>query len=75
MGKKNKNKVKKVSAKKQKYLKFKKEKSSNIDLSMPDLSEEQVLARRENDTRIDRFLKFNRNPPTKSLKEKRIKTK
>jgi hypothetical protein len=73
--KKNKNKPKKISAKKEKYMKFKKEKSGNIDISMPDLDEEQMKVRRQSDLKIDRFLRFNRAPPNLSLKDKKAKRK
>ena len=69
--KKNKNKKKKVSAKKEKYAKFHKEKPGTLDISMPDLNPDQMKQKREDETKIDRFLRFNRNPYTTSKKDKK----
>ena len=74
-GKKNKNKKKKVSAKKEKYAKFRKDKPGTLDISMPDLSPEQVKQKREDESKIDRFLKFNKNKPTKEIKDRKLKRK
>ena len=73
--KKNKNKKKKISAKKEKYKKFHKEKSGTMDVSMPDLSVEQMTQKKEDESKIDRFLKFNRNRPTKEIRDRKLKTK
>jgi hypothetical protein len=62
MGKKKDKKVKKVSAKKEKYAKFKKEKL-NVSLVMPDLDEDQTKQKRFDETKIEKFFKFNRSPP------------
>ena len=70
-----KEKKKKVSAKKEKYAKFHKEKSANMDLSMPDLPVEQVKQSREDIERIDRWLKMHRNPPTKEVNLRRMLSK
>jgi hypothetical protein len=67
MSKKNKNKPKKISAKKEKYAKFKKDKPSGMDLSMPDLSEDEMKQKKEDELKIDRFIRFNRNPPPKEI--------
>lgn len=75
MGKKNKNKTKKVNPKRERYAKFHKEKTGTIDLSFPDLDDEQQKRKRDDDTRIDKFLKFNRNAPTKEIVERRAKSK
>ncbi len=75
MGRKNKNKAKKISAKKEKYAKFHKEKPGTLDVSMPDLSEDQMKQKRDDETKIDKFLRFNRNPPTKEVVERRMKDK
>ncbi len=71
----NKKKVKKVSAKKERYAKFHKEKSGVLDLSMPDLTDEQVQTKREDETKIDRFLRYNRNPPPKTIVPRKAKSK
>jgi len=75
MSKKNKNKPKKVSVKKERYSKFHKEKPGTLDISMPDLSEEQTRQRKENETKIDKFLRFNKNAPVKEVVERRAKSK
>lgn len=75
MGKKNKNKPKKVSVKKERYSKFHKEKPGTLDISMPDLSEEQTKQRKEDEVRIDKFLRFNKNAPAKEVVERRAKSK
>ncbi|MBT7902724.1 hypothetical protein HN587_02600 [Candidatus Woesearchaeota archaeon] len=74
MAKKDK-KPKKVSAKKEKYAKFKKEKPGTLDISMPDLTTDEAKQKQLDETKIDRFLKFNRNPPVLSLKERKLKNK
>ena len=70
-----KKKVKKISAKIERYAKFRKDKSVSLDLTMPDLTPEQFKQKQEAELKISRFLRFNRNPPTKELKEKRLKRK
>ena len=75
MSKKNKNKPKKVSVKKERYAKFRKEKPGALNISMPDLSEEQVKQKREDELKIDRFTRFNKNPPLKEIVERRAKSK
>jgi hypothetical protein len=63
MGKKNKNKTKKISARKEKYSKFKKEKSGILDVSMPELSEDQIKQRREDEKRLESYWRFSKNRP------------
>lgn len=75
MGRKNKNKPKKVSAKKEKYAKFRKEKPASVDITMPELSDEQIRQKREDEEKINRFLRFNRNRPTKEIVKRREKSK
>ena len=75
MSKKSKKKQKKVSAKTLRYAKFQKEKPGTVDLTMPDLSEEQNKQKQEDQDRIDRFLRNNRNPPTKEVSERRMRSK
>lgn len=67
MAKKDK-KAKKISAKKEKYLKFKKDKPATMDVSMPELSEEQMRQKREDEALIDRFVRFNKKRPEKEIK-------
>ena len=67
----NKKKAKKISAKKEKYAKFRKEKPGTMDLTMPDLSPEQSKQKQEDEMSINKFLRFNKNKPVLSLKDKR----
>ena len=62
MGK-NKNKKKKVNAKRERYAKFRKEKPSVVDISTPELSKEQMKQKQDDEIKIARSLRFNRNPP------------
>ena len=75
MGKKDKKKKKKVNAKKEKYSKFKKEKAAVLDVNMPDLSTEQMKQKQEDENTINRFLRFNRNPPPKEIVARKTKSK
>ena len=75
MGKKNKNKVKKVSVKKERYSKFHSEKPGTLNITMPELSEEQVKRNREDDEKIGKFLRFNKNPPVHEIRERKEKSK
>lgn len=70
MSGKKKKKDKKVSAKKLKYAKFKKDKPSNMNLTMPDLSADEQKQKLTDEKSIDQFLKFSRNKPTKTLMER-----
>jgi hypothetical protein len=67
----NKKKVKKISAKKEKYAKFRKEKPGTMDLTMPDLSTEEAKQKQDDEMSINKFLRFNKNKPVLSLKDKR----
>ena len=75
MSKKSKKKEKKISAKALRYAKFQKEKPSTVDIAMPDLTAEQNKIKQEDQDRIDMFLRRNRNPPTKELSERRMRSK
>lgn len=71
-----KEKVKKLSAKKEKYLKFNaKERSGTLDLKFPDLDDETTQVRRTDEEKIDKFLRFNRNKPAKEIVERRMLSK
>lgn len=74
MGKKDKSK-KKPNPKREKYAKFRKEKSGTMDLTMPDLDDSQQKQKLEDEQKINRFLRFNRNPPAKSIRDKKLKKK
>ena len=70
-----KKKEKKVSAKKLKYQKFHKEKPGTLDISMPELEDDAMKQKREDEEKIDKYLRFNRNPPTKEILLRRMKDK
>jgi len=73
--KKNKNKTKKVSVKKERYLKFRKEKPAAIAFTTPDLPEEAVQERRQDEQRIDNFWRNYRRPPQRFVNERKAKSK
>jgi len=70
-----KKKEKKPNPKKERYAKFKKEKPTVIDVSFPDLTSEEMKLKQEDELKIGRFLRFNRNPIPKEVKERRMKSK
>ena len=55
MGKKNKNKKKKVNPKRERYAKFRKERPSTMTFTLPDLTPEQQKQRQEDDKNIGLF--------------------
>lgn len=72
MSKKSKKKEpKKLSAKKEKYLKFRKEKPSTLNFSAPELTPEQQKQKQIDEAKINSFLRYSKNPPSLSLKEKK----
>jgi hypothetical protein len=75
MGKKNKNKKKKVNPKTERYAKFRKDKPSIMTFTPPDITPEQQKQRQEDEERIGWFLRHNRNPPTKEVSERRMRSK
>ncbi len=75
MSKKNKNKKKKVNPKTERYLKFRKDKPSIMTFVAPELTSEQQKQRMVDDEKIGYFLKRNRNPPTKEISERRMRSK
>ena len=75
MGKKSRKKEKKISAKALRYAKFQKDKPAVVDITMPELTPEQNKIKQEDQDRIDLFLRRNRNPPTKELSERRMRSK
>lgn len=75
MSKKSKKKEKKISAKALRYAKFQKEKPSVVDITMPDLSEEANKQKQLDQDRIDMFLRRNKNPQTKELSERKMRSK
>ncbi len=73
--KKNKNRKKKVNPKREKYLKFRKDKPSTMNFTTPDLTPEQQKHKQEAELNIDRFLRFSKNRPTKEISERKMKSK
>ena len=73
--KKNKNKAKKVNPKKERYSKFRKEKPSSMTVAMPDLSEDLVQLRRQDEQRISDFWRHYRRPREKFIRERDAKAK
>lgn len=72
--KKNKNKKKKVNARKERYAKFRKDKQI-MNFNPPDLTPEQQKQKQEDERRIDSFLRYSRNPPTREISERKMKSK
>ena len=72
---KKKDKAKKISAKKERYAKFRKEKPSSLTIEPPQLSEEQVQTRRLDEQRIDNFWRHYRRPPPRFVLERKAKSK
>ena len=59
--KKNKNKKKKVNAKKERYEKFRKEQPSTTAFTTPDITPEQEKQRQEDERNIDLFWRYNKS--------------
>jgi hypothetical protein len=63
--------TKKLSAKKEKYAKFRKEKPSTLNFSAPELTPEQQKQKQIDEGKINSFLRYNKNPPSLSLRDKK----
>ena len=70
-----KDKPKKISAKKERYIKFRKEKPSTLTIAPPDLTEEQIKERRFDEQRIGDFWRHYRRPPERFVNERKAKSK
>lgn len=70
-----KDKPKKMSAKKERYLKFRKEKPSTMTVATPNLSEEDTAMRRQDEQRINDFWRNYRRPPKRFVRERDAKSK
>lgn len=70
-----KDKPKKISAKKERYMKFRKEKPSNLTIAPPELTEEQIKERRLDDQRIGDFWRNYRRPPQRFVSERKARSK
>jgi len=73
--KKNKNKGKKVNIKRERYAKFRKDKPGSMTFSMPELPEELVQSRRQDEQRISEFWRHYRRPPQRFIRERDAKAK
>ena len=73
MGKKKK--VKKISAKKERYAKFRKEKPTTLTISPPELSEESMQQRSLDEQKIDNFWRNYRRPPRRFISERKARSK
>ena len=73
---KKKDKAKKISAKKERYAKFKKEKPSALIFTPPDdLPEEVIQQRRTDEQRINDFWRHYRRPPQRFVSERKARSK
>lgn len=70
-----KDKPKKISAKKERYLKFRKEKPTMLTMSPPELTEEQMKERRLDEQRIGEFWRSYRRPPQRFVSERKARSK
>ena len=70
-----KNKPKKISAKKERYMKFRKEKPTMMTVAPPELTEEQVKERRLDEQRIGEFWRSYRRPPQRFVSERKARSK
>ena len=75
MGKKKKDKAKKISSKKERYSKFRKDKPAGMSIQMPDLSDEQLKQRKMDEQRIDGFWRYFRRRPERFVLERKAKSK
>jgi len=74
--KKNKKKAKKVSLKRERYTKFRKEKPSALVFAPPErLPEEVIQERRQDEQRIENFWRRYRRPPERYIRERDAKAK
>jgi len=70
-----KDKPKKISAKKERYMRFRKEKLSVLTIAPPELTEEQIKERRMDEQRIGEFWRSYRRPPQRFVSERKAKSK
>lgn len=73
MGKKDK--PKKISAKKERYAKFRKEKPTMLTMAPPELTDEQIKERRQDEQRIGEFWRHYRRPPERFVNERKARSK
>ena len=73
--KKNKKKQKKISVKKERYAKFRKEKPATLDITMPDITSEQQKQKQDDEMKLGRFLRFNKKAPPHEIVKRKEKSK
>ena len=71
----NKNKSKRINPKKERYSKFRKEKPSALSFASPELPEDVVQQRRQDEQRIGKFWRHYRRPPERFVRERDAKAK
>ncbi|MBI3035852.1 hypothetical protein HYY71_06035 [Candidatus Woesearchaeota archaeon] len=70
-----KDKPKKISAKKERYAKFRKEKPTMLTMASPELTEEQMKEKRQDEQRIGEFWRNYRRPPQRFVSERKARSK
>jgi hypothetical protein len=70
-----KDKPKKISVKKERYLKFRKDKPGTMNFTPPELSDQQVQERRNDEQFINQFWRSYRRPPERFVNERKAKSK
>jgi hypothetical protein len=75
MGRKNKNKAKKINAKRERYAKFKKDKPGALDVRMPELPDTVMQEARQADDRIIDFWRHRSRVPDREINERKLKSK
>lgn len=73
MGKKKK--AKRVNPKRERYAKFRKDKPSSMTYSVPDLPEEQIAQRREDEKKVEGFWRYYRRTPERFVNERKARSK
>ena len=73
--KKNKNKKKKVNAKKERYAKFRKDKPSTMSFAVPNLTPEEQTQKQEDDRSISLFLRHAPRYPPREVSKRKMKSK
>ena len=73
---KSKKKSKKINPKKEKYAKFHKEKNTGptFALSM-DRDDEEMKNQKDDEFKLEKFLRWNKNPPPQEVSERKMKSK
>lgn len=75
MGKKNKNKKKRVNPKRERYSKFRKEKPTNLTFTIPEDSPEYQKQKQEDERTIGFFMRGHIRNPRREIVERKLKSK